>query len=84
MKCSINFEKSRNFIRGDSVKFFYWNLNDKEKFIRSLWTGVLALIFLYVVIGYYVDDIEIGVPIAFTLLYVVGLFFRYRKWKRTN
>ncbi|QDQ03040.1 hypothetical protein FOH38_22760 [Lysinibacillus fusiformis] len=68
------------------MKFFYWNLNDKEKFIRSSWTGASALIFLYLVVGYYVDDLKtkIGVPIVLTLLYVVGLFFQYRKWKRAN
>lgn len=68
------------------MKFFYWDLDDKGKFIRSLWTGALALIFLYVVVWYYVDDLatRIGVPIVSTLLYVVGLLFQYRKWKNAN
>ncbi len=65
------------------MRFFYWNLDNKEKFIRSLWMGLLALLFLYVVVWYYVDDliIKIVLPITLTILYIVGLFYRYNKMK---
>lgn len=65
------------------MKFFYWNLNNKEKFIRSLWTGLLALLFLYVVVWYCVDDltIKIEILIVCTTLYVFDLFDRYYKYK---
>ena len=66
------------------MKIFYWKLNKKGKFLRSLWVGLLALLFLYVVSWYYVDDltIKIALPIAFTILYVIDLFYRYRKMKK--
>lgn len=62
---------------------FYRNLDNKEKFIRSLWTGLLALLFLYVVVWYCVDDltIKIVLPITLTILYSAGLFYRYNKSK---
>jgi len=65
------------------MKFFYWNLNNKEKFIRSLWTGLLALLFLYVVVWYCVDDLtlKIEIIIVCTTLYVIDLFDRYYKYK---
>lgn len=68
------------------MTFFYWNLDNRGKLIRSLWTGALALIFLYVIAWYYADNfaMSIGVPIILTLLYVVDLFYRYRKWKNGN
>jgi len=63
---------------------FYWNLDNKEKFIRSLWTGLLALLFLYVVVWYCVDDITIKIvlPITLTILYIASLFYRYNKVKK--
>ncbi len=66
------------------MRFFYWNLDGKGKFIRSLWTGLLALLVLYVVVWYCVDDltIKIGLPITLTILYIAGLFYRYRKLKK--
>ena len=39
------------------MKFFFWQLDEKEKFIPALWTGVLALIYLYVVCWYVSDDL---------------------------
>lgn len=65
------------------MKFFYWNLNNKEKFIRSLWTGLLALLFLYVVVWYCIDDLtlKIEILIVCTMLYVIDLFDRYYKYK---
>lgn len=65
------------------MKFFYWNLNNKEKFNRSLWMGLVALLFLYVVVWFSVDDLttKIVIPIILTALYVVDLFYRYRKSK---
>lgn len=68
------------------MKFFYWNLDNKEKFIRSLWMGLLALLFLYVVVWYCVDDLTIKIvfPIGFTILYIIGLSYRYHKIKKMN
>lgn len=66
------------------MKFFYWNLDNKGKFIRALWTGLLALLFLYVVVWYFVDDltVKIALPIILTTLYVFGLFYRFNKMKK--
>lgn len=68
------------------MKFFYWNLNNKEKFVRSLWTGLLALLFLYVVVWYYVDDLTIKIvfPITLTIVYIAGLFYRYYKCRNNE
>ena len=68
------------------MKLFIWQLDNREKFIRVLWFGLLSLLFLYVVVWYYVDDIVIKIllPIATTILYIVELFFRYKKWKNTK
>ena len=68
------------------MKLFIWQLDNREKFIRVLWFGLLSLLVLYVVVWYYVDDIVIKIllPIAVTILYIVELFFRYKKWKNTK
>ena len=68
------------------MRFFYWNLDNKEKFIRSLWMGLLALLFLYVVVWYCVDDLTIKIvfPITFTILFIVSLFYRYRKMNKES
>ena len=68
------------------MKLFIWQLDNREKFIRVLWFGLLSLLFLYVVVWYYVDDIVIKIllPTAVTILYIVELFFRYKKWKNTK
>ncbi|MGE7987924.1 hypothetical protein [Lysinibacillus fusiformis] len=62
---------------------FYWDLNNKEKFIRSLWMGSLGLLFLYAVVWYCVDDetTKIIIPTIFTILYAAELFYRYHKWR---
>ena len=66
------------------MKFFFWELDNKEKFIRAFWTGLLALIILYAVCWYLVDDliIKIVLPVALTIIYIVDLVFRYKKMKR--
>ena len=68
------------------MKLFIWQLDNREKFIRYLWFGLLALLFLYVIVWYYVDDIAIKIllSIAMTILYIIELFFRYKKWKNTK
>ncbi|WP_107925155.1 hypothetical protein [Lysinibacillus parviboronicapiens] len=66
------------------MKFFFWKLDNKEKFIRAFWTGLLALIVLYVVCWYLVDDliIKIVLPMALSIIYLVDLVFRFKKIKR--
>ncbi|GKW46938.1 hypothetical protein NCCP2050_26300 [Planococcus sp. NCCP-2050] len=66
------------------MKFFYWNLSDREKFIRSLWTGVLALGFLYVVVYMYEGGpfVKFYLPITVTLVMLISLIFKYRKYKK--
>jgi hypothetical protein len=63
------------------MKFFFWKLDNKEKFIRVFWTGLLALIILYAVCWYLVDDliIKIVLPITITVIYIIDLVFRYKK-----
>ena len=62
------------------MKFFFWQLDNKEKFTRALWTGFLGLIFLYVVVWYYAVDVIF--PIVLTALYMAYLVIRYKKIKR--
>lgn len=66
------------------MKFFYWNLSDREKFIRSLWTGVLALSFLYVAVYLYEGSlfVKFYLPIFVTIAMVVSLFLKYQKYKK--
>ena len=66
------------------MKFFFWELDNKEKFIRALWTGLLALVFLYVICWYFVDDllIKIVIPLALTVIFITDLALRYKKMKR--
>lgn len=66
------------------MKLFYWNLNTKEKFFRSLWTGLLTLLVLYIAVWFLVDDatLKIALPITLTALYAVTLFIKYRKLKK--
>lgn len=65
------------------MKFFFWKLDNKEKFIRALWTGLLALLFLHVVCWYFVDDllIKIVIPFALTIIFITDLARRYKKMK---
>lgn len=66
------------------MKIFFKHLNYKEKFIRALWTGLLALLFLYVVVWNVVDDLtlKIVLPLAVTVVYLTDLLIRYNRWKR--
>lgn len=66
---------------GDTMKFF-WQLDNKGKFIRALWMGLFALLFLYVVVWYYSANITI--PIVLTVLYIADLGLRYKKIKRSK
>ena len=59
------------------MKLFFWQLDNKEKFIRALWMGLLVLIFLYAVVWYNSGDFII--PIVLTVLYFADLSFRYKK-----
>ncbi|MEZ0480374.1 hypothetical protein [Planococcus sp. SSTMD024] len=66
------------------MKFFYWNLSDREKFIRSLWTGVLALGFLYFAAYMYEGGsfIKLYLPIIVTIGILISLIYKYRKYKK--
>ncbi len=68
------------------MKIFYWNLSDKEKFIRSLWGGVLALLLLYFAAYMYEGDtfVKIYLPIIVTLCMLISLVYKYRKYKKTE
>lgn len=59
------------------MKLFFWQLDNKEKFIRALWMGLLVLIFLYAVVWYNSGDFTI--PIVLTVLYFADLSLRYKK-----
>lgn len=69
---------------GDLMKFLFWQLDSKEKFIRAFWTGLVALIALYVVCWFVIDDliIKLVIPSALTILFIVDLLLRYQKMKR--
>ena len=64
------------------MKLFFWQLGNKEKFIRALWMGLLALVFLYAAVWYYSADYTI--PIVLTVLYIADLGLRYKKIKRSK
>ncbi|TSI02539.1 hypothetical protein [Lysinibacillus sp. BW-2-10] len=69
------------------MKLFFWQLNAKEKFFRSLWGGLLAFPFLYFVCWFFVDDsilLKIWTPMILTLLYFLELLFRYLRWKKSK
>lgn len=61
------------------MKLFFWQLDNKQKFTRALWTGLLVLLFLYAVVWYV--DIDFTIPIVLTVLYIADLVFRYKKIK---
>ncbi|EMR07222.1 hypothetical protein C772_00867 [Bhargavaea cecembensis DSE10] len=72
-------------------KIFYWELDAKGKFIRSLWSGFLALLFLYWAVWFVPahpafdnEFFKLWVPIVFTLLYFASLVYKYRKWKKES
>ncbi|WP_107838356.1 hypothetical protein [Metasolibacillus meyeri] len=68
------------------MKFFYWNLNTKEKLIRSAWTGIVALVFLYMVLAFSLNDLsnQLFIGIGITVLYIFYIALLYRKLKREN
>jgi Ca2+/Na+ antiporter len=67
------------------MKFFYWKLSKKEKFIRSLWTGLLALLLLYFVTFIYGDStLKFIILIVLTMLYLISLWFKYRSYKNDD
>lgn len=70
-------------------KIFYWELDAKGKFIRTLWGGPLALAFLYWALagleGHPDFDnvyIRAWLPVIATLIVLVDLVYLYRKWKK--
>lgn len=64
------------------MKLFFWQLDNKEKFIRALWMGLLGLIFFYAVVWY--NSADFTIPIFFTVLYIADLGLRYKKMKRSK
>lgn len=62
---------------------FFWELNNKGKFIRVFWMGLIALLILYVVCWFVVDDVEIKmvIPIVSTIIYIFDLILRYKRVK---
>ena len=64
------------------MKLFFWQLDQKEKFIRVLWSGLFVLLFLYCVAWY--KGLNFTIPIVLTILYIVDIGFRYSKIKRSK
>lgn len=64
------------------MKLFFWQLDNKEKFTRVLWKGLIILLFLYTVVWY--KDIDFTIPIVLTVLYIADLVFRLKKIKRSK
>ena len=64
------------------MKLFFWQLDNKEKFIRALWIGLLVLIFLYAAVWY--NSADSTIPIVLTVLYFADLSLRYKKMKRSE
>nr|WP_106779289.1 hypothetical protein [Lysinibacillus timonensis] len=65
------------------MKFFFEELTNKQKLIRSLWTGLLALGLLYYVVFMYGEGlfIRIILPVILTIIYLIDLWCRYQKYK---
>jgi hypothetical protein len=65
------------------MKFFFWELTNKQKFIRSLWTGLIALGLLYFVVFTYGEGLLITIilPVILTIVYLIDLWYRYLKYK---
>jgi hypothetical protein len=59
------------------MKLFLWNLDAKEKFVRTFWIGLFALIVLYAAVWY--KDIHLAIPIIFTVVYLIDLWRMYKK-----
>lgn len=68
------------------MKFFYWNLNDREKFVRSLWGGCGALLLLYMAAYTYEGGafIKFYVPFLVTVCMLLSFIYQYRKMKKGN
>lgn len=64
------------------MKLFFWQLDNKEKFIRALWMGLLALTFLYTIVWY--NSADFTIPIVLTVLYIADLGLRYKKMKQSK
>ncbi|KZE37185.1 hypothetical protein AV656_11435 [Bhargavaea cecembensis] len=70
-------------------KIFYWELDARGKFIRSLWGHPLALAFLYWAISLPSERpifdtvfMKVWLPLIATLVVLVDLVYLYRKWKK--
>lgn len=68
------------------MKFFYWNLTAREKFVRSLWGGCGALLLLYGAAYTYEGDpfIKFYVPILVTVCMLLSFVYKYYKMKKSD
>ncbi|MEO4052962.1 hypothetical protein [Solibacillus sp. CAU 1738] len=66
------------------MKLFFWQLNDEEKLSRTLWSGLAALTFLYIVLIFkeYVLSTKIIIALISTSVYLIGLYVQYKKLKK--
>lgn len=65
------------------MKFSFWKLNKKEKFIRSMWTGLLCLLMLITVCWYYLDNFKLKIlfPVIAAIIWSMELLILFRGWK---
>lgn len=68
------------------MKFFYWNLTHREKFVRSLWGGGGALLLLYVAAYTYNGDpfIKFYLPLIVTVCMMFSFAYKYHKLKKLD
>jgi hypothetical protein len=81
--CSALVQYVNHYFGGKMMKFFFWELTNKQKFIRSLWTGLIALGLLYFVVFTYGEGLLITIilPVILTIVYLIDLWYRYLKYK---
>lgn len=65
------------------MKFFYWNLNEKEKLVRSFWFGLVAILLLALVVWKFIEDPLTAVIIVsiLTVIYLIDISIKFRKYK---
>ena len=68
------------------MKLFFWKLNEKEKLIRSTWTGLLSLLILITVCWYYLDNfkLKILVPMMVAIIWAIELLILFKGWKKST
>lgn len=66
------------------MKIFYWNLSDREKFVRSLWGGCGALLLLYIAAYTYEGDpfVKFYLPLVATGCMILSFVYKYHKLKK--